>query len=83
MFGFRCLAAACVIGVFFFCSTACLSAVYYVDPENGNDDNAGTDRVTAWKHIPGSCSTDNRSMVKGRGWSVIGPGDTIVIKGEA
>jgi hypothetical protein len=65
----------------FLCGTACLSAVYYVDTEGGNDDNTGISRIVAWRHIPGSCSTDNRSMVRGRGWSVLGPGDAVIIKG--
>ncbi len=78
---FRSVIAACIAAILFLCGTACLSAVYYVDTGGGNDDNTGTSRILAWKHIPGSCSTDNRSMVRGRGWSVLGPGDTIVVKG--
>jgi len=45
-------------GLFLF-AKASLAATYYIDFQNGNDNNDGLTATTAWKHIPGTRSANN------------------------
>jgi len=60
------------------------AATYYVDFDNGSDSNDGTSTETAWKNIPGTCSTATSSKVTctflTNNWATINAGDTIKIK---
>ncbi|OPY69482.1 MAG: hypothetical protein A4E57_01169 [Syntrophorhabdaceae bacterium PtaU1.Bin034] len=76
------LATMCGIFLFlvgFFLPSSLLSAVYYVDPQNGSDSNPGT-QALPWKNIPGTCELDNSGFLTPSGWVRVNAGDTIRIK---
>jgi len=49
--------------------------IYYVDYENGSDNNDGSSRASAWKHLPGTVGQN------GSGWVQLYDGDVLYVKG--
>ncbi len=66
------LLAGCVMLACLGLPMTALSATYYVDPQTGNDGNAGTSQAAPWAHIPGDPG--------GGTFPVINGGDTIYLK---
>ena len=62
------------------------SRTFYVDPQTGNDANAGTSPATAWKNPPGTRTVTNSGFIATTWGAVsatnrINCGDTILLKG--
>lgn len=57
-----------------------LAAIYYIDPDDGDDNLSGADRASAWRNLPGTRRPDNAGFIKAPGWSRIVPGDILLIK---
>lgn len=53
-----------------------LETIYYIDYENGDNNNDGTTPQTAWKHAPGDINATGNPLAH-----VPGPGDTFLFKG--
>lgn len=51
--------------------------VYYVDFENGDDNNPGTSKDLAWKHAPIDINSEGKSLA-----AKIAPGDTILFRSD-
>jgi hypothetical protein len=58
------------------------AATYYVDFDSGNDSNNGVSITTAWRNLPGTCSTATSSSLNCTNLNThnIAAGDTIEIK---
>lgn len=58
--------------LFVFAALCCDAAsVFYVDPVNGSDSNAGTSTGAAWKTIPGTRTTNDSGFVNSGVWGSI------------
>jgi hypothetical protein len=58
------------------CTVAAFGATYYVDYQDGSDENSGTSKNNPWKHAPG----DTKARGKAKSVSP-SPGDTVCLKG--
>lgn len=69
-------------------ATSAEATTYYVDADNGNDNNSGISTSAPWRTIPGTMTADGTTFLSGGSWgnvtggaAVIGCADQVLLRG--